>query len=66
MKRILIISLAAMAFSACNQASELPPINDGFATKFVLPDPVNLTAEDREYLEQLEKEYEESINNLDK
>lgn len=61
MKKIVLISISVLSLCACHQASELPPVTDGYATEFVLPDPVNLTSEDREYLEALEKEYEEAI-----
>ena len=61
MKKIVLISLSVIALCSCHHASELPPVTDGYAREFVLTDPVNLTMEDREYLEALEKEYEEAI-----
>ena len=61
MKKTIFIIFAVLALNSCRKASELPPINDGFATEFILPDPENLTSEDREYLEELEKEYTDAI-----
>lgn len=45
---------------SCNNYNELPPLNEGYATEFILPDPVPLTTEDREYLQALEDEYEQA------
>ena len=59
---ILIIVLAAMLLNSCDNASELPPLDNGFATQFILPDPVDLTEEDRAYLDELEEEYENAIS----
>lgn len=64
-KQMIRISIAAMTaicgLCSCRSASELPPINDSYARDFILPDPVNLTLEDREYLEALEQEHENAI-----
>lgn len=59
----ITFALCAMALlsSSCNTASELPPIHEGYATSIILPDPTDLSAEEREYLEDLSKEYEEAI-----
>lgn len=64
MKRIMTYAMALAAsgiFCSCNNASELPPIDEGYATTFVLPEPENLTQEERTYIEQLEAEYEAAI-----
>ena len=58
MKRILIISISILALVSCRKADELPPLTDGYASTVIVPDPENLTSEDREYLEELEKEYQ--------
>ena len=59
---ILIAFLALAAFAgACKKPNELPPLNKGYATYFILPEPTDLTVEDREYIEKVEKEYEEAI-----
>lgn len=50
-----------MALCSCRQASELPPIQDGYATTFVLPDPVDLTPEDRALIKALQEEYNNAI-----
>ena len=60
MKKIIYIALAVLAFSSCRKASELPPLSDGYADEVILPDPENLTPEDREFLAELENEYENS------
>lgn len=59
---ILIIVSMTGFLNSCDNASELPPLDNGFATQFILPDPVDLTEEDREYLDKLEKEYENAIS----
>ena len=58
MKKILLLAMALVALSSCRKADELPPLTDGYATDFILPDPENLTQEDRDFLEDLEEEYE--------
>lgn len=60
---ITIITIAASTtfFSSCNNASELPPLNEGYAKEFIMPDPVDLTDEDRASIEAMEKEYKEAI-----
>lgn len=58
----LVTVLALTAVLSCNNASELPPLNEGYATRFIMPDPVDLTAEDREYLYELETEYEQATS----
>lgn len=50
-----------MALCSCRRASELPPIQDGYATTFVLPDPVDLTTEDRALIKALQEEYNNAI-----
>lgn len=54
--------IAASIFFSCNNADELPPLNSGYATEYILPDPVDLTADDRAYIEELEKEYNAAIS----
>jgi hypothetical protein len=61
MKKILLLIVAIMALCSCRQASELPPIQDGYATTFVLPDPVDLTTEDRALIKALQEEYNNAI-----
>ncbi len=61
MKRILLIASAIIALCSCKQASELPPINDGYASSFILPDPVDLTQADRDFIKALETEYKNAI-----
>lgn len=58
---IITIAAATALFSSCNNASELPPLNEGYAREFIMPDPVDLTDEDRAAIEAMEKEYEEAI-----
>ena len=62
MKNILssasVLVLAACAFVSCNQPSELPPLNSGYATTIIMPDPQDLTDEDMEYIEAVRAEYE--------
>ena len=57
MKKILLAIIAIVSLASCKQPSELPPINDGYATEFILPDPIDLTSADRAYIKELEAEY---------
>ena len=61
-KILLFASIIVMGLSicSCRKADELPPLNEGYATKFILPDGVNLTSEERDYLEALDQEYQNS------
>lgn len=63
-KRIMYTT-AALSFvvsvSSCKSADELPPLNEGYETEFVLPDPVDLTADDRAFIDELEQEYKQAI-----
>lgn len=57
-----LLALTALSFFfSCRRASELPPLNEGYAKNVILPEPVDLTAEDRAYLEALEQEYQNGI-----
>ena len=62
MKWIVLIAFAILVLCACRRASELPPIHDGYATTFILPDPVDLTAEDRDLIKAQQAEYNEAIS----
>ena len=62
MKKTLLIAIAIMALCSCNQASELPPIEEGYASSFILPDPVDLTQADREFIKQQDAEYTNAIS----
>lgn len=57
MKKIILVTFAIIALSSCRQANELPPLNAGYAKEFILPDPVRLTMEEREYMQELRDEY---------
>lgn len=68
MKKYLFTLCAAgitsLMMSACGgKYDETPKINDGYASKFILPSPTLLTAEEKAELEALRKEYNESIAN---
>lgn len=68
MKKYLLMLLAALGvslvLSSCGGSyEETPPINNGYASKFILPSPTRLTNSDKEYLEALRAEYNESIAN---
>ena len=60
MKKILIFLFAVMSICSCRQANELPPLTEGYSSEIIVPDPENLTQADRDYLEALEKEYEQA------
>ena len=55
-------AMSLMSLVSCDNASELPPMNDGYATDFILPDPVDLTAADREVIQELQDEYNADIS----
>lgn len=61
MKKIISITIAILALCSCKQASELPPIEEGYATTFILPDPVDLSLEDRAFIKEQEAEYKNAI-----
>ena len=65
MKKYIILTtfiLSALTVYSCRQADELPPINKGYAKTIIMPEPVNLTASDREYLDELQAEYDKAVN----
>ena len=61
MKKILLKAIAIIALCSCNQASELPPINEEYASSFILPDPVDLTQADKDFINALNLEYNNAI-----
>lgn len=64
-KYMIMAAFAAMLMMSavsCDDADELPPMNDGYATEFILPDPVDLTAADREVIQELQDEYNADIS----
>ena len=63
MKKIFLAIFAIFAVASCKQPSELPPINDGYAPTFILPDPVDLTSEDRAFIQRQRDEYDNAIKN---
>ena len=68
MKKYLILLLAAMGLSlvmsSCGgKYDETPATHNGYAAECILPSPTLLTNSDKEYLEALRTEYNESIAN---
>ena len=63
MKRILLAAITLMSLASCRQADELPPLNSGYAKEFIMPDPVRLTIEEREYIQDLRDEYNQATLN---
>lgn len=64
-KTMAVAAVAAMTFFSsvsCDNADELPPLNEGYATTVVMPDPVDLTSEDRAYIQQLQDEYNAAVS----
>ena len=64
MKKTIItaaILLLGAALSSCNKPNELPPLKEGYASKFIIPDPIDLTTEDRQIISAMEEEYENAI-----
>ena len=65
MKKILYIVISIFlcgGFTSCKKANELPPLDRGYARDVVIPEPEDLTRADRVYLEALEEEYNNSLN----
>lgn len=62
MKKIILIStiLLGLIFSSCRRHNELPPLNTGYAKNVVLPEPTDLTSEERAELEKIKQEYEDA------
>ena len=44
--------------TSCQQPNELPPLKEGYASDFIIPDPTDLTAEERAVVDAMEEEYE--------
>ncbi len=55
-----VVLMMSVLYS-CRRASQLPPLNQGYASSVVLPEPEDLTTTDRAYLRDLKEEYENSI-----
>ncbi len=53
-----IILLLGASMTSCQQPNELPPLKEGYASDFIIPDPTDLTAEERAVVDALEEEYE--------
>lgn len=65
-KYCMMAGIAAMAMIpavSCDTADELPPLNEGYATTVIMPDPVDLTDEERDYIRELQDEYNQAIAN---
>lgn len=64
MKQTIQFFLCAAALTvlsaSCENVSDTPPINQGYATSFRMPDPDILTPADRKFLEEQENEYNEN------
>ena len=54
----IILLLFGAAMTSCRQPNELPPLKEGYASDFIIPDPTDLTAEGRAVVDALEEEYE--------
>lgn len=50
-----------LLISSCEKAEELPPVKEGYATEYIMPEASFLTDEDRAFIEAQQTEYEESI-----
>lgn len=65
MKAIQTLLYCALAAGpllvSCETVSDTPPVNDGYATGYRMPDPDILTDEDRKFLEEQEKEYQQAL-----
>lgn len=55
---IKIFSLfTLLSIASCEKADELPPINEGYTTEYILPEATPLTDDDRVLIEEQENEY---------
>ena len=65
MKRIAISALIMLPVIttavSCRQPDELPPLKNGYETKFIIPDPTDLTPEERAVIDEMEAEYEKAV-----
>ncbi|MBO1364305.1 hypothetical protein JHU38_11105 [Prevotella sp. A2931] len=65
MKKISIICLIILAMAgltSCQKTDELAPAKSSEALKYKMPEPTRLTDQDRQKLQDIEKEYNESVN----
>lgn len=53
--------MVILLMTSCGSYDECPEITKGYASKFILPDPTMLTDSEKEYVEELRDEYNESI-----
>ncbi len=59
---IMLIGMAGL--SSCNNPSELPPLDTNYDNSFVLPEPTDLSIEERAYVDGLREEYRQAIEKL--
>ncbi len=65
MKKILIVFLMAQVFvvlTACQHTDDVPPVQKKYGTEYKMPEPKRLSSAERELLDSIAKEYNESIN----
>lgn len=60
-KSAAMLLLILAATSSCRQPDELPPLKEGYESDFIIPDPTDLTAEERAVVDALEEEYENAV-----
>ena len=59
-KNIILALVISVILVSCSSLDKQPPVNEGYKTEFVMPKGELLSDEDREYLNELEKEYEQN------
>lgn len=62
LKQIIFSSALLFVLFACGNTNELPPLNEGYNTTYIMPEASLLTDEDRELIESQEKEYEQNAD----
>lgn len=55
------VLFAILASHSCRKPNEMPPVEAKYATEIILPEPEDLTIAEREYIDNLKEEYNNSI-----
>jgi|GEM_PF-3385594 len=54
----LLLCVACAALCGCDNVDECPPVHSGYSSTVILPEATFLTDADREYIDNLENEFE--------
>lgn len=58
---LALTAAVLLPLCGCNSYDECPPLNEGYATTYLMPEGIYLSDEDWEAVEALEQEYEDFL-----